>query len=107
MCAWVSYLGLEDHPSFEMGKKYMRNVLAGSIVCFGVRGGTKNSLLFMDSLKLILQTAKYVSRFNLGEHANLDLASGTPSRSLSISGRQRQMDSPSRNESDVGSRRTC
>ncbi len=58
MCAWVSYLGLEDHPYFEMGKKYMRNGLAGSIVCFGVRGGTRNSLLFMDSLKLILQTAK-------------------------------------------------
>src|SRR5690606_2073890 len=35
---WVSYPGLEDHPSYELAKKYFPKG-AGAIVNFGIKGG--------------------------------------------------------------------
>lgn len=56
--SYVCYLGLEDHASYKLGRKYMNNGLASSVLTFGVKGGQKASYKFMDSLKLIIQTAK-------------------------------------------------
>src|SRR6185437_15946185 len=35
---WVSYPGLENHPSHELAKKIFRNGF-GSIIVFGIKGG--------------------------------------------------------------------
>lgn len=36
--AWVSYPGLENHPSHAMAKKYLKRG-SGGVLSFGVKGG--------------------------------------------------------------------
>ncbi len=49
--AWVSYPGLPSHPSYELAKKYLPKG-PGSVLTFGIKGGTAAALKFIDSLKL-------------------------------------------------------
>ncbi len=49
--AWVNYPGLEDHPSYERGKKYFR-FGPGAILTFGVRGGYAAARAFIDHVQL-------------------------------------------------------
>ncbi len=49
--AWVNFPGLTSHPNHEMAKKYMPQG-AGAIVGFGIRGGHKAGVRFIDAVKL-------------------------------------------------------
>jgi len=54
--SWVSYPGLEKHPSHQLAKKYLRNGF-GSVLSFGVKGGAQAATGFVDSLKMISHLA--------------------------------------------------
>lgn len=47
--AWVSYPGLESHPSHEIAKKYLKRGFGG-VLSFGLKGGEDQ--IMVDSLKL-------------------------------------------------------
>lgn len=48
---WVSYPGLESHPSHKTAKKYFRDGY-GSIVIFGIKGGREAGRKLIDNVKL-------------------------------------------------------
>lgn len=48
---WVSYPGLPSHPSYELAKKYLPRG-AGSVLCFGIKGGLEAGRKFIDNLRL-------------------------------------------------------
>ncbi|KAJ3068870.1 Homocysteine synthase [Podochytrium sp. JEL0797] len=50
--AWVSYAGLESHPSHELAVKYLRPGAFGGVLTFGVKGGVANGTKFVESVKL-------------------------------------------------------
>jgi O-acetylhomoserine (thiol)-lyase len=45
--SWVSYPGLEDHPSHENAKKYLTNGF-GCVLSFGIKGGFESGKRFID-----------------------------------------------------------
>ena len=54
---YVNYLGLENHASHELAKKYLNKsktgqVYFGSMLTFGVKGGLQAASKVVDSLKL-------------------------------------------------------
>jgi O-acetylhomoserine (thiol)-lyase len=49
--AWVTYTGLESHPSHAVAKRIMRNGF-GSVLSFGIAGGYEDAKTFIDSLEL-------------------------------------------------------
>ncbi|KAG6880000.1 hypothetical protein C0992_008207 [Termitomyces sp. T32_za158] len=51
--AWVSYPGLESHPSHEMAMKQMRPGHFGGMLSFGIKGDSQTASQFVDNLKLI------------------------------------------------------
>ena len=48
---WVTYNGLEEHPSYELGKKYLKNGF-GSIVNFGIKGGREAGRKVIDNVNI-------------------------------------------------------
>ncbi|UOQ87144.1 PLP-dependent aspartate aminotransferase family protein [Gracilibacillus salinarum] len=48
---WVSYPGLEDHPSHTLAKKYFCN-LFGSMIVFGIKGGRETGRKVIDHVQL-------------------------------------------------------
>jgi len=54
--AWVKYTGLPEHPSHELGKKYLTGGF-GSIFTFGVKGGAEGGGKLINSVKLISHLA--------------------------------------------------
>ncbi|MCC6650932.1 MAG: O-acetylhomoserine aminocarboxypropyltransferase/cysteine synthase [Candidatus Eisenbacteria bacterium] len=48
---WVSYPGLEEHPSHAVARRYLKNGFGG-VLTFGVRGGRESARRVIDSLKL-------------------------------------------------------
>jgi O-acetylhomoserine/O-acetylserine sulfhydrylase len=50
--SWVNYIGLEEHPYHETAKKYFRKGLFGSILTFGVKGGTISAQTFINNVQL-------------------------------------------------------
>ena len=48
---WVTYNGLEEHPSYEASKKYLKNGF-GSIVNFGIKGGREAGRKVIDNVKI-------------------------------------------------------
>ncbi|MCJ7840187.1 O-acetylhomoserine aminocarboxypropyltransferase/cysteine synthase [Lederbergia sp. NSJ-179] len=48
---WVSYPGLENHPSYELAKKYFPKG-AGSIIVFGIKGGRDAGRQTIDHVQL-------------------------------------------------------
>lgn len=57
--SWVSYPGLESHPSHELAKRYLKNGFGG-VLSFGVKGGEAAGIQVVDGFKLISDLAKYV-----------------------------------------------
>lgn len=53
---WVSYPGLESHPSHEMAKKYLKKGFGG-VLSFGVKGGVAAGSQVVDGFKLISNLA--------------------------------------------------
>lgn len=49
--AWVNYPGLEGNKYYALAQKYMPNGTCG-VITFGLKGGRKESIRFMDSLQL-------------------------------------------------------
>lgn len=49
---WVWYPGLESHPSHERAKKYLRKGLFGSVLAFGIKGGSAAGRAFVDNVEL-------------------------------------------------------
>ncbi|GBE85626.1 Homocysteine synthase [Sparassis crispa] len=50
--AWVSYLGLESHPSHKIAKRLLRPNTYGGVLSFGVKGDAKVGSTVVDNLKL-------------------------------------------------------
>ena len=50
--AWVTYCGLKDDASYELGRKYLPNGSCG-VMSFGLKGDRYTAIKFMDSLELI------------------------------------------------------
>lgn len=55
--AWVSYPGLENHPTHIMAKKYLKRGFGG-VLSFGVKGGGEAGSQVVDGFKLISNLAK-------------------------------------------------
>lgn len=53
---WVSYPGLENHPSFQLGEKYLPKG-KGAILTFGIKGGVAEGKKFINALKLFSHVA--------------------------------------------------
>jgi O-acetylhomoserine (thiol)-lyase len=56
MVSWVSYPGLEDHPSHENAVKIMPNGF-GSMIGFGIKGGKQAGIKFINSVELLSHLA--------------------------------------------------
>ena len=56
--SWVSYLGLETHPSHELAKKYLKRGFGG-VLSVGIKGGATSGAQVVDNFKLISNLAKY------------------------------------------------
>ncbi|KAG2360288.1 Cys/Met metabolism PLP-dependent enzyme-domain-containing protein [Suillus spraguei] len=50
--AWVSYLGLENHPYHQRAKEFLRPNIFGGVLSFGVKGDISVARTVVDSLKL-------------------------------------------------------
>ena len=74
---WVSYPGLEKHPSHALAKKYLRNGF-GSVLSFGVKGGAAAATGLVDNLKLISHLA------NVGDAKTVPLSYDVANRQLII-----------------------
>jgi O-acetylhomoserine (thiol)-lyase len=61
---WVNYPGLPSHPTYELVKKYMPKG-SGAIMGFGIKGGSKAGVKFIDSLELLSHLA------NIGDAKSL------------------------------------
>ncbi|HEU4385470.1 MAG TPA: O-acetylhomoserine aminocarboxypropyltransferase/cysteine synthase [Anaeromyxobacteraceae bacterium] len=48
---WVSYPGLEEHPSHQRARRYLRNGFGG-VLAFGIKGGREAGKKFIDGVKL-------------------------------------------------------
>ncbi|RDL38272.1 O-acetylhomoserine ami [Venustampulla echinocandica] len=64
--AWVSYPGLESHPSHELAKKYLKRGFGG-VLSFGVKGGGAGSQV-VDGFKLISNLANVGDAKTLAIH---------------------------------------
>ncbi|CAP70629.1 uncharacterized protein PODANS_3_6930 [Podospora anserina S mat+] len=65
--AWVSYPGLESHPSHELAKKYLKRGFGG-VLSFGVKGGGAAGSQIVDSFKLISNLANVGDSKTLAIH---------------------------------------
>lgn len=65
--AWVSYPGLESHPSHELAKKYLKRGFGG-VLSFGVKGGEKAGITWVDNLKLTSNLANVGDAKTLAIH---------------------------------------
>ncbi|MDT8861302.1 homocysteine synthase [Alkalihalobacillus sp. MEB130] len=61
---WVSYPGLESHPSFDLAKKLMPNG-QGAILTFGIKGGLEEGKKIIQSVNLFSHLA------NVGDSKSL------------------------------------
>ena len=48
---WVSYPGLEEHPSHDLARKYLRNGFGG-VLAFGIAGGAESGRNFINNVEL-------------------------------------------------------
>lgn len=55
--SWVSYPGLEDHPSHALAKKYLPRGFGG-VLSVGIKGGAAAGSQVVDNFKLISNLAK-------------------------------------------------
>ncbi|KIV92148.1 O-acetylhomoserine (thiol)-lyase, variant [Exophiala mesophila] len=65
--AWVSYPGLESHPSHQLAKKYLPRGFGG-VLSFGVKGGADAGAQVVDGFKLISNLANVGDAKTLAIH---------------------------------------
>lgn len=80
---WVSYPGLEDHPSHELAKKYLRHGY-GAVLSFGIKGGAEAGAKFIDSVELASHLA------NVGDAKTLVIHPATTTHQQLSEEEQRQ-----------------
>jgi O-acetylhomoserine (thiol)-lyase len=61
---WVNYPGLQSHPDYKLAKKYLPNG-QGAILGFGIKGGKKAGVKFINSVNLASHLA------NIGDSKTL------------------------------------
>ncbi|RKP55178.1 homocysteine synthase [Cohnella endophytica] len=61
---WVSYAGLESHPSYALGQRYLPNG-QGAILTFGIKGGVEAGKKVINAVKLFSHLA------NVGDSKSL------------------------------------
>ncbi|MFC4305533.1 homocysteine synthase [Cohnella boryungensis] len=61
---WVSYPGLESHPSYELAQRYLSNG-QGAILTFGIKGGVEAGKKVINAVKLFSHLA------NVGDSKSL------------------------------------
>ncbi|MCL4112853.1 UNVERIFIED_CONTAM: hypothetical protein GTU68_046171 [Idotea baltica] len=71
---WVRYPGLEDDPNFAKASKYLGGK-GGSMVVFGIKGGTAAGSTFIESLELFSHLA------NVGDAKSLAIHPATTTHS--------------------------
>ncbi len=71
---WVRYPGLPDDPSHERAKKYFKNG-HGSMVIFGIKGGTEAGRKFIENVELFSHLA------NVGDAKSLAIHPSTTTHS--------------------------
>jgi O-acetylhomoserine (thiol)-lyase len=64
LVSWVNYPGLENHPSHELAKRYLKGRFGG-MLGFGIKGGLNAGRKFIDSVKLLSHLA------NIGDAKSL------------------------------------
>ena len=64
---WVSYPGLDNHPSHEIAKKYLKRGFGG-VLSFGVKGGGAAGSQVVDGFKLISNLANVGDSKTLAIH---------------------------------------
>jgi O-acetylhomoserine (thiol)-lyase len=71
---WIRFPGLKEDPMYELNRRYLRGK-GGSIVVFGIKGGSKAGSRFIDSLKLFSHLA------NVGDAKSLAIHPATTTHS--------------------------
>lgn len=64
---WVIYPGLENCPSHDLAKRYLKNGY-GAMVGFGIKGGLEKGKLFINNLKLFSHLANIGDAKSLAIH---------------------------------------
>lgn len=64
---WVSYPGIESHPTYEINQKYLKGKSAG-ILGFGIEGGEEAGKKFIDNLELFSLLANIGDAKSLAIH---------------------------------------
>ncbi|CDL80486.1 O-acetylhomoserine (thiol)-lyase [Xenorhabdus cabanillasii JM26] len=52
--SWVKYAGLPTHPEYDLAVRYMDGK-SSAIISFGIKGGEKVAVRFIDALQLIIR----------------------------------------------------
>ncbi len=65
--SWVSYPGLESHPSHDLAKRYLKRGFGG-VLSFGVKGGGAAGSQVVDGFKLISNLANVGDSKTLAIH---------------------------------------
>ncbi|KAJ6159861.1 hypothetical protein N7497_004398 [Penicillium chrysogenum] len=65
--SWVSYPGLEDHPSHDLAKKYLTRGFGG-VLSVGIKGGAAAGSQVVDNFKLISNVANVGDSKTLAIH---------------------------------------
>lgn len=65
--SWVSYPGLESHPTHELAKKYLKRGFGG-VLSFGVKGGGAAGSQIVDGFKMISNLANVGDAKTLAIH---------------------------------------
>lgn len=80
--SWVRYPGLESHPQYGLARRYLPRG-AGAVVTFGVRGGLKAGMSFIERLSLFSHLA------NVGDARSLVIhPASTTHRQLGLEDRE-------------------
>jgi O-acetylhomoserine (thiol)-lyase len=72
--SWVRFPGLEEDPSYALNQKYMDGK-GGAMVVFGIEGGSKEGMKFIESLELFSHLA------NVGDAKSLAIHPATTTHS--------------------------
>lgn len=67
--SWVNYTGLESHPSYELGRKYLPHG-CGAVFGFGIRGATSAEQR-ANGIKLINRVELFSHLANVGDSKSL------------------------------------